>query len=145
MSSCAMRVLSLLLSLTIALATDECHDTDCAFSALQRRAKRGTGGVFPWCLVSRFGWTWVKFPHQGWSFTLQSHLFVGQCDYQDEMIHHSLLQESVVDWYPASTTRDLLEASRLPPEFSEGFLSDSSDSLIFNPPFLGELHPMNMN
>lgn len=47
MSSCAMRVgLSLVLSLAAALATDECHDaTDCAFSALQRRAKRGTADV----------------------------------------------------------------------------------------------------
>ena len=47
MSSCAMRVgLSLVLSLVAALATDECRDaTDCAFSALQRRAKRGTGVV----------------------------------------------------------------------------------------------------
>eukprot|EP00435_Cladocopium_sp_Y103_P060538 s322_g22.t1 len=51
MLSCAMRVgLSLVLSLTgAALATDECHETheatDCAFSALQRRAKRGTADV----------------------------------------------------------------------------------------------------
>ena len=50
-------------------------------------------------------------------------------------IHHSLLQESVVDLqYLASTPWDLLEASRLPPKLEEVFSSDISNSLIFKLP-----------